>query len=161
MTIPTMTTLEEKKTPWLKFSGLVVGRNSDFRTDTLTAEQIEQIGGTEYKALEMLSWMVPAVCFCVLQAWSCECVWTYWRALLQYFVGVQLIGFLAFGPWLSVTNKYDEAFQAQHRLVSKTWYTFLCSVHLARYTYLSLFARYSVFLVASSYTGTGLSLMDT
>ena len=63
MTIPSMTTLEEKKTPWLKFSGLVMGRNSHFRTDTLTAEQIEQIGGTEYRALEMLSWMVPAVCF--------------------------------------------------------------------------------------------------
>jgi hypothetical protein len=61
MTIPSVTTLEEKKTPWLNFSGLVVGRNSDFRTDTLTAEQIQQIGGTEYRALEMLSWMVPAV----------------------------------------------------------------------------------------------------
>jgi hypothetical protein len=73
MTIPSMTTLEEKKTPWLNFNGLVVGRNSDFRTDTLTAEQIEQIGGTEYRALEMLSWMVPAVCFCVfLLARLCE-----------------------------------------------------------------------------------------
>jgi hypothetical protein len=61
MTIPSATTLEGKKVPWLNFDGLVVGRNSDFRTDTLTTEQIEQIGGTEYRALKMLSWMVPVV----------------------------------------------------------------------------------------------------
>lgn len=118
ITIPSVTTLEEKKTPWLNFSGLVVGRNSNFRTDTLTSEQIQQIGGTEYKALEMLSWMVPA-----------------------YFVCIQLIGFLVFAPWLLVTTKYDAAFRAQHRLVSKAWF--------------------SLFLVTSTYTGTGLSLMDT
>jgi len=66
MTIPSTTTLEEKKVPWLNFDGLVVGRNSDFRTETLTADQIEQIGGTEYRALEMLSWMVPLVGFSFL-----------------------------------------------------------------------------------------------
>jgi hypothetical protein len=121
MTVPSMTTLEEEKTPWLNFSGLVVGRNSYFRTDTLTANQIEQIGGTEYRALVMLSWMVPAVrIFLESSLLPCKYLRTS-LVLSQYFVGVQLIGFLVFGPWLSATNKYDGAFDAQHRLVSKAW----------------------------------------
>jgi hypothetical protein len=77
LTIPSAKTLEGKKVSWLNFDGLVVGRNSDFQTDTLTAEQIEHIGGTEYRALHMLSWMVPVVCFASswigvrLTSWLC------------------------------------------------------------------------------------------
>jgi hypothetical protein len=63
MTVPYTTTLEGRSEPWLNFDGLVVGRNSDFRTEPLTSVQIEEIGGTEYKALGLLSWLVPAVCF--------------------------------------------------------------------------------------------------
>ena len=62
MTMPTVTTLEASSVPWLKFSGLVVGRNSHFHTESLTVEQLEQIGGTEYRALRLLSYLVPAVC---------------------------------------------------------------------------------------------------
>lgn len=61
MTVTTMTTLQADSVPWLNFSGLVVGRNSDFRTDSLTDEQLEDIGGAEYKALRLLSYLVPAV----------------------------------------------------------------------------------------------------
>jgi len=61
MTVTTMTTLQADNVPWLNFSGLVVGRNSDFRTDSLTDEQLEDIGGAEYKALRLLSYLVPAV----------------------------------------------------------------------------------------------------
>jgi hypothetical protein len=61
MTITTMTTLQASSVPWLNFSGLVVGRNSDFRIDSLTDEQLEDIGGAEYKALRLLSYLVPAV----------------------------------------------------------------------------------------------------
>jgi hypothetical protein len=61
MTVPYTTTLEGRSEPWLNFDGLVVGRNSDFRTETLTSDQIKDIGGTEYKALGLLSWLVPAV----------------------------------------------------------------------------------------------------
>jgi hypothetical protein len=32
-----------------------------------------------------------------------------------------MIGFLIYGPWLQITNKYDAAFQAQPRLVPKAW----------------------------------------
>jgi hypothetical protein len=61
MTIPRTTTLKSSSVPWLKFSSLVVGRNSDFRTDSLTDEQLENIGGAEYRALRLLSYLVPAV----------------------------------------------------------------------------------------------------
>lgn len=47
--------------PWLNFDGLVVGRNSNFDTKSLSDEQVEQIGGTEYRALRLLSYLVPIV----------------------------------------------------------------------------------------------------
>lgn len=117
MTVPSTMTLEGRSEPWLNFDALVVGRNSDFRTDTLTSEQIKDIGGTEYRALRLLSWLVPA-----------------------YALGVQVIGFLVFAPWLQVTSKYNGAFEAQPRLVPKAWF--------------------SMFQVTSAYTGTGFSLID-
>jgi hypothetical protein len=61
MTITSYRTLDENKTSWLNFSGLVVGRNSDFRTETLSDEQVEDLGGAEYRALRLLSYLVPAV----------------------------------------------------------------------------------------------------
>lgn len=38
----------------------VVGRNSSFRM--LTREQMEEIGGIEYRALNALVWIIPIVC---------------------------------------------------------------------------------------------------
>jgi hypothetical protein len=61
MTIASHQTLDENKTSWLNFSGLVVGRNSDFHTETLSDDQVEQLGGAEYMALRLLSYLVPAV----------------------------------------------------------------------------------------------------
>lgn len=61
MTTPITTKLEPSSVPWLNFSGLVVGRNSYFHTDPLTTKQLEDIGGTEYRALQLLSYLVPAV----------------------------------------------------------------------------------------------------
>jgi hypothetical protein len=79
--------------------------------------------------------------------------------VLQYFVGVQLISFLIFAPWLLVTNRYDTAFQSQYRLVSKAWYG---SVQVTSADILTtVLSRFSLFLVTSAYTGTGLSLIDT
>ena len=48
---------------WLPDSidGLIVGRNSEFYTDELTDEQLEHLGGIEYRALRFLSYLVPAV----------------------------------------------------------------------------------------------------
>ena len=41
--------------------GLIIGRNSDFYTDELTDEQLEWLGGIEYRALRFLSYLVFAV----------------------------------------------------------------------------------------------------
>ncbi|KAF7302799.1 Potassium transporter [Mycena kentingensis (nom. inval.)] len=117
LTLPFTETLEANKVPWLRFDGLVVGRNSAFHTETLTDEQVEDIGGVEYRALRLLSYLIPA-----------------------YFVGTQLLAFTLFAPWLSTTNRYDEVFAAQPRNVKKPWY--------------------SLFIVLSSYSGGGLSLVD-
>jgi len=48
---------------WLPGSidGLIVGRNSEFFTDQLTDEQLEHLGGIEYRALRFLSYFVFAV----------------------------------------------------------------------------------------------------
>lgn len=100
--IPSVQTLDEKKTPWLSFSGLVVGRNSDFRTESLSDDQVEQVGGAEYRALRLLSYLVPS-----------------------YFVGCQLISFLVFGPWMASSGgkTYEAVFAAQPRVVNKVWYS--------------------------------------
>lgn len=98
LTMPTITTLEEKSVPWLEFDGLVVGRNSNFHTESLTDNQLEEIGGAEYRALRLLSYLVPS-----------------------YFVGVQLLTLMIFGPWLCATKTYNNVFESQPRLVPKAW----------------------------------------
>ncbi|KAJ7662917.1 cation transport protein-domain-containing protein [Mycena rosella] len=100
MTMPYTETVGAKEVPWLSFDGLVVGRNSAFRTESLSDEQLEFIGGVEYRALRLLSYLIPV-----------------------YFVGTQLFAFLIFGPWLSVTNQYDAVFAAQPKSVKKPWYS--------------------------------------
>ena len=48
---------------WLPdgIDGLIIGQNSEFYTDELTDEQLEHLGGIEYRALRFLSYFVPAV----------------------------------------------------------------------------------------------------
>lgn len=55
---------EERMFPrWLPaISGLTINRNSDFRTETLSDDELEKIGGTEYRALRLLSYVIPIVC---------------------------------------------------------------------------------------------------
>ncbi|KDQ18289.1 hypothetical protein BOTBODRAFT_154177 [Botryobasidium botryosum FD-172 SS1] len=86
--------------PWLSFDGLVVGRNSNFRTNALSSEQLEEIGGTEYRALKFLGWFIPL-----------------------YFFGTQILSFLIFAPYLITTSRYDSVFQAQFRIVPKAWFS--------------------------------------
>ncbi|KAJ7157872.1 potassium transporter [Mycena crocata] len=117
MTMPFTETLGAKDIPWLSFDGLVVGRNSAFRTESLSDEELEFIGGVEYRALRLLSYLIPF-----------------------YFVATQLMAFILFAPWLSVTKQYDAVFAAQPRLVQKPWY--------------------SLFIVLAAYSGGGLSLVD-
>ncbi|KAJ3570181.1 hypothetical protein NP233_g4576 [Leucocoprinus birnbaumii] len=116
MTMPSSRTLEGKDKSYLDFD-LKTGRNSDFRTETLSENELEKLGGTEYRALRWLTWVVPL-----------------------YFFGTQILAFTIFAPWLSTTSKYDGVFQAQYRLVNKSWF--------------------SLFQVMAAYTGGGLSLVD-
>lgn len=52
---------KSQKVSWLKFDGLVIGRNSLFHTDKLVDEQLKEIGGVEYRALSLLSYLVALV----------------------------------------------------------------------------------------------------
>ena len=46
--------------PYLSFP-TIVGRNSVFHG--LTEDQLEELGGIEFRALNMLMWAVPLVCY--------------------------------------------------------------------------------------------------
>lgn len=98
----------------LELEGLSIGRNSDFHTDELSDDQLEALGGIEYRALSALSYIV-----------ICVSVSSIPRLLLlnsiQYFVGVQLVSFILIAPWLQTTTQYDEVFQNQFKLVPKSW----------------------------------------
>ncbi len=52
--------INAKLVSWLSFP-LKVGRNSYFKVDELTDDQVEEIGGAEYRALRVLSYLVPCV----------------------------------------------------------------------------------------------------
>lgn len=52
------TELGKKQVPYISFDA-VVGRNSAFHL--LTRDQLEEIGGVEYRALNALLWIVPLV----------------------------------------------------------------------------------------------------
>ncbi|KAJ8518973.1 hypothetical protein ONZ45_g4024 [Pleurotus djamor] len=90
--------MNAKVVSWLSFP-LIVGRNSDIHAETLTDEQIEEVGGAEYRALRLLSYLVPS-----------------------YFVLTQVFAYILFAPWLSVTHTYDGVFEAQPRIVQKPWF---------------------------------------
>lgn len=104
---------------WLpqSLSGLMVGRNGDFNTDELTDDQLEELGGLEYRALRALSYivmivsLVPSSIVLTRDLQRCQ----------QYFVGTQLISFILIAPWLSTTSEYDDVFEGQPRLVPKAW----------------------------------------
>ncbi|KAJ8690660.1 hypothetical protein PTI98_012069 [Pleurotus ostreatus] len=90
--------INTKLVTWLSFP-LKVGRNSYFRVDELTDDQVEEIGGAEYRALRVLSYLVPC-----------------------YFVLTQVFAYILFVPWISVTHTYDGVFEAQPRTIQKPWF---------------------------------------
>jgi hypothetical protein len=124
MTMPSFRTLEGKDAAYLNFD-LNTGRNSDFHTETLSEEAVEELGGTEYRALKWLTIVVPLVSKLSEGRYNIETqerpiiftlVW-----LLKYFFGAQILVFTIFAPWLSTSKQYDPVFEAQPRLVNKTW----------------------------------------
>ncbi|KAG9044583.1 low affinity potassium transporter [Tulasnella sp. UAMH 9824] len=93
--------VEVKKTVlYLKHGILKVGRNSAFlNTDELTDEQLEELGGIEYRALRALTWIVGL-----------------------YWVGTQMAMFLIFVIYLYTSSEWDFVFEGQPRLVPKAWF---------------------------------------
>ncbi|KAF8342643.1 cation transport protein-domain-containing protein [Cantharellus anzutake] len=91
-----MTTARTKSVPYISFDA-VVGRNSRFHG--LTKEELEELGGVEYRALKLLLWLVPA-----------------------YHFGWQLIIFTILAPYMA-QSRWKPVFQSQIRPLGSTWYT--------------------------------------
>ncbi|EJD53027.1 TrkH-domain-containing protein [Auricularia subglabra TFB-10046 SS5] len=91
--------MKAKVERWISFDGLKVGRNSEFDIDDLTDEQLEEIGGIEYRALRLLSYLVPL-----------------------YILGVITFCYILIAPYLASTTRYDSVFEEQVRLVPKPWF---------------------------------------
>ncbi|KIK16827.1 hypothetical protein PISMIDRAFT_112632 [Pisolithus microcarpus 441] len=76
-----------------------VGRNSAFRA--LTNEQLEELGGVEYRALNALLWLVA-----------------------MYHFGIQIISFVVIAPYMSI-SKWSSDFEppALQRSVAPSWFS--------------------------------------
>jgi len=116
-------------------ASLVVGRNSRFFTEELDDEELEQIGGVEYRALRLLSYAVAAVSLSLCKSDG--------RILLtcQYIFLFQAIPFAIIAIYFAKDTTYDPVFQTQLGVqaytVNKTWT--------------------ALFTTVSAYTGTGLT----
>ncbi|KAI9066036.1 TrkH-domain-containing protein [Trametes sanguinea] len=87
-----------KRVPYLSFSA-TVKRNSSFYG--LTAENIEELGGVEYRALCSLSWIIPV-----------------------YYLGLLSISFIVTAPYMSMP-KWQANFHPplQHRDINAVWFS--------------------------------------
>ncbi|KAH9850186.1 TrkH-domain-containing protein [Lenzites betulinus] len=87
-----------KRVPYLSFSA-TVKRNSSFYG--LTAENIEELGGVEYRALCSLSWIIPA-----------------------YYIGLLSISFIVTAPYMSM-ERWQENYHVplQHREINSVWFS--------------------------------------
>ncbi|KXN87472.1 Low-affinity potassium transport protein [Leucoagaricus sp. SymC.cos] len=104
VTIPVTTSLVSTRTgqhapphakavPYISFNA-IVGRNSAFHL--LTNEQLEEIGGVEYRALNALLWFVAG-----------------------YFLGIQLIALTVIAPYIS-TRRWSDIFKPPNSIKSIT-----------------------------------------
>ncbi|KAI0763530.1 TrkH-domain-containing protein [Trametes elegans] len=87
-----------KRVPYLSFSA-TVKRNSAFYG--LSAENIEELGGVEYRALSSLAWIIPT-----------------------YYIGLLSISFVVTAPYMSLP-KWAENFKVplQHKPINPVWFS--------------------------------------
>ncbi|KAI0671153.1 TrkH-domain-containing protein [Trametes maxima] len=87
-----------KRVPYLSFSA-TVKRNSTFHG--LTAENIEELGGVEYRALCSLTWVIPA-----------------------YYMGLLAISFVVTAPYMSLP-RWEENYHPplQHKDINPVWFS--------------------------------------
>ena len=104
-----------KSVPYISFDA-VVGRNSNFHD--LTREELEELGGVEYRALELLLWLVPVVRssihFDVFIVYGTD------SFASQYHFGVQLLALSVIAP--TVAAKWQAVLRAQIRYITPGWY---------------------------------------
>ncbi|KDQ33775.1 TRKH superfamily [Pleurotus ostreatus PC15] len=81
----------------------IIGRNSMFHL--LTEEQLEELGGVEYRALTALLWIIAF-----------------------YHIGVQLVAFIMMAPYMSI-GQFSSSFVPPqlHKRVSPTWFSLFLS----------------------------------
>lgn len=98
---------------YLKFNP-IIGRNSTFYLQS--EEQLIELGGVEYRALNALLILVPCVC---IPSSSTPNLLT---ALIQYHIGLQLIAFIILAPYAS-THKWSSNFVPPqvHRRIPPPW----------------------------------------
>ena len=101
-----------KHAPYLSFNARV-GPNSTFHL--LTRDQLDEIGGVEYRALNALLWIVAGVNHLSFSITHCLLYADY----VQYHIGIQLVAFTAIAPYIS-TNRWKPIFQTPVHLNS-TW----------------------------------------
>ena len=121
LTMPRTTTITSMRgnterarpVPYVSFDA-VVGHNSSF--EELTEEQLEELGGVEFRALNALLWIVG-----IVSAYFCATVLIHLSA--QYHICVQLAGFTIIAPYIS-SNKWKNNFRPpqQKRLIIPAWY---------------------------------------
>ncbi|KAH9932738.1 TrkH-domain-containing protein [Epithele typhae] len=87
-----------KSVPYLSFSA-TVRRNSAFYG--LTAENIEELGGVEYRALSALLWIIPV-----------------------YYFGILAVSFIIIAPYMSLPE-WESNFHPplQHRVINPVWFS--------------------------------------
>ncbi|KAF8320327.1 TrkH-domain-containing protein [Clavulina sp. PMI_390] len=86
-----------REAPYISFDA-IVGRNSQFYD--LREEELEELGGVEYRALSILLWIVPL-----------------------YLIGIQLIAFIVIAPYMAL-GRWQSTFANDNvRPVNSTWYS--------------------------------------
>ena len=135
--------------PYLSFP-TIVGRNSVFHG--LTEAQLEELGGIEFRALNMLMWAVPLVCYdfaaiCVGPPLNC----------CQYYLFSLAIPFAIVAPYISA-SRWEDTFSipTQHRNISPVWRVSFgidasCSL---------TFPRFSLCQIVGAWANTGMSLVE-
>ncbi|ODO12037.1 hypothetical protein I350_00821 [Cryptococcus amylolentus CBS 6273] len=103
---------EGKEVPYISFAA-TVGRNSRFQG--LTKEQMDELGGVEYRALRVLLHIV-----------------------VGYFIFVQIAAFIIMAPYIAAGGRYQHVFDDQPRQVKVYWFALFQSVSAFTNTGMSL-----------------------
>ncbi len=144
---------DAKAVPYISFSA-IVGRNSRFHF--LSNDQLEEIGGVEYRALNSLLWLVPSVSliyFLTLPG-GLELMPPSFSTTLEY------ISFLSLSLGLICQRPNGEA-SSSHQIKYDLCRMYGTSTNTENNKTLRLrHFRFSMFQVVSSFSNTGTSLVD-